>query len=131
MKHKLLIKYLQNGQAMITLLFFVIVGITVTSAATIIIMINSLSTNKLQQGLIVYSSAEAGIENALLRLLRDPNYKGETLTIGEGNVEVKVTGSSPIIITSQAKEGDLLRKIEVQTQYTNNILTVSSWKEVF
>ena len=134
MKHQWL-KYIQisgeDGQALITLLFFSIVGITITSAAAVVIAVNSLSTSRIQQGLTAYSSAEAGIENTLLRLLRDPNYTGETLTVGEDTVEVIVTGANPKIISSQAKEGNSLHKIEVQAQYSDNILTVLSWKEIF
>src|ERR1700722_5696827 len=73
---------LERGQALITLLFFAIVGITVTSAAVVMILVNSLSGTKQQQGDIAYDIAQSGAENGLIRLLRDPSYTGETLAVG-------------------------------------------------
>ena len=86
----------QKGQALITLLVFTIVAITITSAAVIIIFTNSIGTSKLEQGTNAYYVAESGAENALLRLLRDPNYSGEILPVDDASVEISVanTGST-------------------------------------
>lgn len=130
MKHKYYF-FPNSGQAMVTLLFFIIAAVTVTSAAVVVVLENSLATSGWQQGRIAFSAAEAGVENALLRLLRDLNYTGETLTIGESIVEVTITGGDPKIITTSAKVGNFLRKMQVQAEYNNNILTISSWKEIF
>ena len=77
-----------KGQALIILLFFAIIAINVTAAATVIILVNSLSGSKFQQGTVAYEIAQAGAENARLRLLRDPNYTGETLAVGNGNAVI-------------------------------------------
>lgn len=119
------------GQAMVTLLFFMIIAITITSAAVTVLLVNSLSGAKLQQGVLVRDIAEAGVENALLSLIRNPSYTGETLTVGGGNAEITVTGVDPKLITSKGRSGDFLRTIQVQAQYNDNILTVLSWREVF
>lgn len=115
---------------MIILLFFMSVAITVTSASIMSIIINSTSTNIFQLGTNSLSVAESGAENALLRILRNPDFSGENLTVAGGTVNVTVTGSSTKTIISQAYVGNTSRKIEVVADYNNNILSITSWKEI-
>ncbi len=126
-----IMKNKQKGQVLVTLLFFMVIAIIITSAAVVVIFINNLSGTSLQQGNLSYYVAESGIENALLRLLRDPNYPGETLTIGSGTAVISVTGVNPKIATATGTLGNFVRKIQVTANYTNNILTVTSWKEIY
>lgn len=123
----------QNGQALVTLLFFVLIAVIVSSAAVVLILLNSLSATKLQEGSRTYTQAESGIENALLRLLRDPNYSGEVLPIDDGTITIEVSGggSSPYIIRSTSVLGDFTRSVQATAAYSDNILTVSSWEETF
>jgi hypothetical protein len=119
-----------TGQAMVTLLFYMIIAITITSAAVVVIFSNSLATSKLEIGSIAYSIAESGAENALIRLLKDQTYTGETLNLGDGTAQITVTGSNPKVINSQGKLGNFNRTIEVTATFLNNILNVTSWKEI-
>lgn len=119
-----------RGQALVTLLFFMIIAITITSGAVIIILTNSLAATKFDQGNVSYYIAESGAENALIRLLRDPNFSGETLNIDTGTAIISVTGTNPKIITSEGRIGDFSRKIEITADYTNNILTILNWREI-
>lgn len=121
---------LESGQTLITLLFFMIIALTITSATVTILLINIKSTTKLEQGTLTYYIAESGIENAILRLLRDPNYTGETLPVGLGTATVTVTGADPKTIRSTGTLDNFSRIVEAQVGYTNNILTITSWKEV-
>lgn len=134
-KIKTLLVRAQKGQALITLLFFTVIGITVTSAAAAIIMVNSLSGTKQQQGELAYMVAQSGAENAILRLLRSPSYTGETLPVGSGQAVISVSGSgttaSPYVILSRGTVGNYLRQVEVQARYENNLLEVISRREVF
>src|SRR5258708_4889168 len=116
-----------------TLLFFVTIAITVTTAAIIAMYSNAQSATKVQQGAIAYYVAEGGIENALIRLLRDPTYTGETLPVGTSTAVITVTGSSSsYTITSKGTVGNFLRTIQVTAGYnSSNILTISSWQENF
>lgn len=124
-----------RGQALITLLFFTVIGVTVTSAAVVMILVNSLSGTKQQQGLLAYNIAQSGMENGLIRLLRDPTYTGETLPVGSGTATITVTGngtsSNPFIILSKGTTGVFLREIQVTATYQNNLLTVTSRREVY
>jgi len=125
----------ERGQALITLLFFAIVGITVTSAAVVMILVNSMSGTKQQQGEIAYDIAQSGAENGLLRLLRDPTYTGETLSVGSGTVVISVSGSgtsgSPYVILSKGTIGAFMREEQITATYQNNLLTVTGRQEVY
>lgn len=120
----------QQGQALVTLLFFSLVAITITSAAVIVTITQAKSGNAIGISHETYYLAESGVENALLRLLRDPNYTGEQLVLPNGTISISVSGVNPKVITSQITFGGILRKVQVQVDYTNNVLTVLSWKEI-
>lgn len=119
-----------RGQALITLLFFVLISLTITSGAIIIIIANSISASRFQEGTLAYYAAESGVENALLRLLRDPNYTGETLTIDTGTAVITVTGTNPKIVVSIGLNGNFKRKVSAQMNYSSGYYTFSNWKEL-
>lgn len=120
----------ESGQVLVSLLFFMIIAIAVTSSAIIVSVINAQTTSAYEQTDVAYAIAEAGVENALVRLLRDPSYTGETLSLNGGSSLVQVSGVSPVTILSEGKIGTFLRKIQVQASYTNTTLTITSWKEI-
>ena len=121
----------KKGQALLMLLVFSVIGLLVGSAATTLVLVNSSNAQKSQAGLTVLQIAEGGMENALIRILRNPSYIGETLTVGEGIATITVTGSGPFTLTSVGSIGNFSRTIQVIADYNNNILTVTSWREVY
>lgn len=132
-------KFIKNtsGQALITLLFISIIGMTVIAAAAIFIFQNIQAASVTEQGVGSYYVAEAGIQEALLRILRDPSYTGtpvgQPLSIQTASVSgsvVILVSSASGIITSIGTYNNSVRKIQVQTVYNNGVLNISSWKEV-
>lgn len=124
-------KTVQNrGQSLVLLLVFVMVAIAITTSATIIISTNSLSTNVVFQGVATRQMAEAGAEKALLQLIRDPNFKGETFDLDTGTVNSTVSGTSTLTINSSATNGDFVKSIEVIATYSDNVLTPISWRDL-
>ncbi len=122
--------YSQKGQALISLVIFMVASIIIISGAVAVIIINSKTTTALYLGDVSYDAAEAGAENAIVRLLRNPNYTGETLQIGQDTAVITVTESSNnYTITSRGSSGNFARTVQVTTSYNNNVLTVTSWKE--
>jgi hypothetical protein len=119
-----------SGQTLITILFFMVVAVTIISTAIVLLVKNSQSTTQLAVGMNAYAVAEGGAENAVLRLLRDDSYTGETMTIGDGSAVITVTGGSTKTITSQGQVGNNIKRIQVVVGYTNNILTINSWTEI-
>ena len=122
--------YQQAGQSVITLLIFMIIGVTITTAGVMMIITSSTATSATQESTIAYYAAESGAENALLRLLRNPTYTGETLQLGNANVAITISGTGPYTIESTAVNGNFTRTIQVTVAYLNNILTVTSWQEI-
>jgi hypothetical protein len=125
-----------RGQALITLLFFMIIGLTVTSAAVVLMYVNAVSGSKQQDGETAYQAALSGAENAKLRVLRNPSYTGESnLQIGSGSATIVVSGTGtspdPYIITSTGTKGNFVRKVQVQATYVNNFFSILSEKEMF
>jgi type II secretory pathway component PulK len=119
-----------SGQALVSLLLFTVIASLIITAAAIVIVINMKSTNRLTQSNVSRTIAESGIENALLRLLRNPSYTGEVISLNGGTATVQVTGSSSAyMIKSTGINGNFIHTITVTTQTTNGILSVSSWSE--
>ena len=105
-------------------------AITVISVAVSLIFVNSTSASKFEQGVYAYSISESGAENALMRLIRNPNYSGETLLVGGGSVTITVTGTTAKTIIAEGTYKDFYRKVAVQASYAGGFLTVTSWKEI-
>lgn len=117
----------QKGQAVVTLLFFMVISMSIITAIVIVVVNSAASGSNVEQGTVAYYSAETGAENALLRLVRDPSYTGETMNVNGATVTIQVSGST---ITSTAQYANSIRKVQVQTLYNNNVLSVTSWKEI-
>lgn len=130
---KIIILNSYSGQALVTLLFFVLIGMTVISAAAIFVYENTRSASTTEQGVYAYYIAESGVEEALLRMLRDPNYSGtpvgQPISVGLGDLDIQVNTANGLITTTGTYQNSV-RKIQVQTVYNNNILIISSWKEI-
>lgn len=120
----------QQGQIMLTILVLMAVGIIITGAATLISITNAQSGVIVEQGVYTVQQAESGVENAILQLLRNPSYTGETLNIDDTIITVTVTGTDPKTIISQAERNGFVSKIEAQVSYNDNILSVTSWRKV-
>ncbi len=124
-----------KGQALVTLIFFMVFATTVTTAAVFVIATNSISGAKFQEGSIAYEIAQSGADNALVRLLRNPAYTGETLSVGSGSAIVSVTGTGtvgdPYIILSKGMNGYFVKQIQVTAQLVNSQMSVISQKEIF
>lgn len=104
---------------------------TLTTAAVALAISTTRDTTILTLGERALTVAESGAENAILRLLRDPSYTGESdLPIGPGTATIGVTGVSPKIITSTGTVGTLVRRVQVVVTTSGGQLTVSSWQEL-
>lgn len=119
----------QSGQTIIVLLIFMLLAITLTVSATAVIIINLQGNTAYQSGEIALQNAQAGAENALLRLERNTTYTGETMTLGTGTVTIAVSGTAPYTIVATGTSGTFVRTITATATITNNILSITSWSE--
>ena len=123
-------KSLSSGQALVVLLFYMIIAITLVTTAVSVAISNSLSVTRNEEGIAALQIAEAGSENAIVRLLRQTDYAGETLTIGDGTVTASVSGTTIKTITTTGTIGSFSRTIQVVATMSGGILTVQSWQEL-
>lgn len=121
----------QKGQALVVLLVFTVVTLTLVTAAVAVTIINSQASTSAAEGEASRMLAESGIEEALIRLVRDPSYTGGTLTAGDGSATVTVAGTNPKTITSQARRGEVQRIYQVNVTMSDDTLTVTNWQEVY
>jgi len=122
---------MKSGQTIVMLLVFMAIAITVTTASVFLSISNSQNSSRLQISNEALAVAESGMENALLRLLRDPSYTGETLPVGDGNATISLAGSSPVVITSVGRMGNYVRTVRVTGSFAGVIFNINSWTQVY
>lgn len=129
----------QAGQALVTLLIFVATALIVTSAAIAISIINVQSTSRFSLGQKAYDLAEAGVEDAVLKLVRDASFDspspGYTITVGGNTAQVIVTPpglTTPKTIVSRGiVNNQFKRKIQVVGQFNSDgTFSIVSWNEI-
>lgn len=120
-----------SGQVMITMLYVMVIGMLVTTGAAYALIGNTQATTTYELGSLARTAAESGLENAMLRLIRNPSYTGETLVI-DANTRAIITVStaSGIVVTSTGSAGSAERHMEAQIHYNGDILSIDSWKEL-
>ena len=130
---KKLLKHQTNrrGYVLVTLLVVMVVAVVISSAGISLIVNNTQSSSRYQQGVTALKITESGMENALLRILRDPAYSGETLLVDGNPVMITTVGTNPIQVTAQGQVGQFTKQIDVTMSYAEGIWTVDSWKETF
>src|SRR5258708_2517544 len=129
----------QKGQALVTLMIFVAVSVIVTTSAIAISVINTQSSSQFSQGQQAYDLAEAGVEDAIIKLVRNSSFDspspGYTLTFGTNIATVIVTPpgsiSSKTIVSRGVVNNRFKRKLQVVGQFnTDGTFSVVSWNEV-
>lgn len=121
----------QKGNVLVTLLVFVVMAVVIISAVTAVTIINTQSTTVVSFGNYALNLAELGAEEAVIRLIRNPNvYTGGSLVIEGTNVLITVTGTTTKTITSEASVQGNTRKVQVIATVENNKVTVTSWQEI-
>ena len=119
-----------KGMALVTVIIFAAVAIVVITLGVSLMVIQTSSSTRVassQEALIV---AESAMENALIRLLRNPNYTGETLTFLDGTATIVVTGTTNKTVTVTADVLSSKRTIVVDLTETDGVTSVNSWREV-
>jgi len=120
----------QKGQALIMVILIGIIAlIAVVSAATLVISELKKNTT-VSFGVSQYQITYGALENALMRVLRDPNYTGETVTLATSTCIITVSGSSPKTVEARCSDGTYSRKINATATFTGGVMAVSGISEV-
>lgn len=118
----------QKGYVLTSLLIFIVV-IVLISTTSILVSISSMrGQTHFDSGRQALMAADSGIENAILRLLRDPDYNGETLEIDGTTVEILVEINNQFIITAVADSGAHEKTVRVTLDRVDGVLQIISWK---
>lgn len=123
---------MRKGQAMVMVILVTVTLISVVTATTAMVVTNSLSTMREEQGAHALEIAESGAEEALLRLLRDPTLTTSTpitLTVDGGYATVEVSGTNAKAIVSRGIVGEYVRTLNITAQYSQGKLVINSWQE--
>jgi Tfp pilus assembly protein PilX len=120
----------QRGQALVVLLFYMIIAITLTSAAVAVSITNSIATMQEEEGNHALETAESGIDNALLRLLRNRSFTGETFSVAGGSSATTVNGDLTKTIVSTGTVGNVSKIVQVTVSFNNGIMQITSWQEL-
>ncbi len=123
----------QKGQALISILLIMSLAVLVVSSALVSTSLSKTAGISTESDRVLYS-AETGVEEALIKLLRDPNYQTDSFTIDGVLVNIKIQIGNPnpnqVTIKSEALADNLKRTVEVLATFEDNILTITNWKQV-
>jgi len=123
---------MKSGVALVLLLVFMAIAITITSAATLLTVSFSQATTRQDVSHAALSVAESGMENALMCLIRNPGYLGETLTVDAGVATINVSNNGDIFtITSTGQVGDFTRTVQALVLDSGGIMSLTSWREIY
>lgn len=121
---------LQSGQTLVILLIFVTVAMMVAFTAATLTAYTLRSSSDAESSLLAQNASVSGMENALLRLLRDTSYSGETLTLAAGTATITVTGTGTKTVTSTGEYGQFQWRIQATVvESSDGILTINSWTD--
>lgn len=124
----------QQALALITVLIFGAFAMIVITFGITLMLIQTDSARQFLAAQKALTLAESGMENALIHLLRNPNYSGEILTLPGGTATIVVSDSgSNKIVTVTADSGNSLnsiRTIQALVVEENGQSLIESWQEL-
>lgn len=122
----------QKGQVLVSILIIIAVAVLAIGTAVVASSLSKTIGVATTSDKLLYA-AESGADEALIKLLRNPTtYSSESISINGTLVQITISRPSAtnIVILSSASQDNLIRKVEVSSEFVNNILTITSWREV-
>ncbi len=121
----------QSGMALTTVLVFSAVAIIIITLGITLTVIQASSSRQFIAAEQALTLAEAGMENALIRLIRDPNYSGETLTLTAGTATITVVADGTNrIVTVVGENATASRHLQAIVAEENGSSVLTSWQEI-
>lgn len=121
------------GQALVGTLAIVAIASALVASIVLNSLINAESSLRFRQSNTVLNLAETALQNAIIKLERDPDYTGESLTLNDNRVIIEITGSNPKIVSVRSlnSSSEILRKLEAQVSFdSNGAISVNNWREL-
>jgi hypothetical protein len=125
----------KNQKGLTALVTLVIISFV---ALLVALSVNLISISEMQMGFEksrsakAFWAAEACLDEALIRLKRNPGYLSGSLTIDSVTsctISIAPSGNKRIITTVGAVDGIIIRRIEAQADVSGR-LTLDYWKEL-
>lgn len=120
----------QTGSALLAIIVISAIATTIFTAASSSLLGQLIQSNTSTNSSKSYLLAESGIEDAVLNLLRNPDYTGGTLTLDSNDITIEVTGTNPKTITATVVFNNTKRTLEITALYSENNLQITSWREI-
>lgn len=121
---------MKTGHTLILMLVFVAIFLIITTSV-IVAGINSMqSVGHLSSGQSSTLLAESAIEEAMLRLLRNPSHGNFALTMGDGTATINIVGVESKTIDIIANVAGYVRKKRVVAEYANGVLQIISQTQI-
>lgn len=119
-----------SGQAMLPVLI-IMLTVLVLGTASLQLGLGGLMISRASfEGERVLAAAEGALENGLLRLLRQPNYLGESLQVGGLECTIEVAGASPKIISGVCQNETSRRGLRAEVSFIQGEMVVGSYEEI-
>lgn len=122
-----------KGQALIGVLAIIAISTVLVTSLMINSLISSDSSLKRRQSSQMINNADSYMQDAIIKLSRNLDYIGETLTVGGNQVIIEITGDNPktVIVKSINSSGDILRKLQTQISFNSDgVYTIDNWQEI-
>ena len=127
----------KNGFALVTVIVFSAVAMLIITAGVSLSLITTQSNQAFNAGQRALALAEAGAEEAILKLIRNPEYTGETigadvLNIDGGTAIINISDNAGIkVITVDGQVVGAKRWVVVEVDDSSGMMVVNSWQEQF
>ncbi len=123
-------KRVQPGNILVIVLVMMVVGITIATMSLALVITTTQSMGGAMEADRMRTAAEGAIENAILKVLRNPSYSGETMTIDGIPITLTVTQGAQTTVMATAVKGTHRQRYQVVLQRTNGVLGVVSWLHI-
>lgn len=120
----------QQGQALIMIILIGMIALLAVISATTLVISELKKNIATAYGVSQYEITYGALENAFMRLLRNPNYTGETVVLSGSTCYITVTGASTKTVEARCSNGSYVRKIEATVVFANGLMSVSGITEL-
>ncbi|MFC1727003.1 hypothetical protein ACFL0Y_00600 [Patescibacteria group bacterium] len=119
-----------QGQALIPILIILLIILTVGAGSLYLSLGSLLLSSSSSTGEKVLVSVEGAVENGLMRILRNPNYSGESLQVAAMPCTIDISGLNPWTMTAQCDSGQAIRRLQAEVNFIDGEMIVSNLQEI-
>lgn len=120
----------QQGQALIMVILIGVISIIAVVSASTLVISELKKNTATASGVAQYAVTYGALENAFMRLLRDPNYSGETVTLGTSTCYITATSGLTKTVDVRCTNGQYVRKLGATVIFSGGTMSVSGISEI-